>query len=224
MTRAILAALVAISAAAWSSQNLQDAATDLDDGAELRLFPSGRLVNCLTLGQPTLLADIAWLQAIQYYGKHRLEDRRYPLAEHLFNVVTTIDPHFRNAYIFGALVLEDETGSLEKSRDLFARGMRANPNDWTIAFHKGFLEYLRGDMAIGAAEMDRAAGLPDSPPYVRRMAAHAYGQTGREEMASKIWEEIARESRDPAMRALAEQRLLELKDRRKSKQTVRTSS
>ena len=76
---------------------------------------------------------------------------------------------------------------------------------------------------IGAAEMERAANLPGSPPYVRRLAAHAYGQTGREEMAVRIWEEIVRETRDPAMRALAEQRIIDLKDRDECKRSMRTT-
>ena len=79
-----------------------------------------------------------------------------------------------------------------------------------IAFQRGFLEYLRGDEAAGAVQMSWAARIPGAPPYVARLAAHACGQTGRKATARRIWAEIARRSEDPAMRALAEQRLFDL--------------
>jgi hypothetical protein len=211
VTRAVIAGFLALVLAGWHGQRIEAMQPAPTGEAEMQLYPSGRLLGCLSLGQPTLLADLAWLQAIQYYGKHRLEDRRYPLAEHLFNVITEIDPQFRSAYIFGALVLEEETGTLDRSRALFRRGMGANSDDWMIAFHRGFLEYLRGDVSVGAMQMLWASRIPGAPPYVARLAAHACGQTGRRQTAIRIWEEIARRSEDPAMRLLAEQRLLDLR-------------
>jgi len=211
MVRALIGGCLVMTLAGLSAGRLAALRPTLEDATELRLYPSGRLVECLTLGQRTLLADIAWLQAIQYYGKHRMADRRYPLADHLFDVITRVDPQFRSAYVFGALVLEEETRALERSRTLFARGMRANPDDWMIAFQRGFLEYLRGDAATGSLQMVWAARLPGAPPYVARLAAHACGKTGRREMAIRIWQEIALHSEDPAIQALALQRLRDLR-------------
>jgi tetratricopeptide (TPR) repeat protein len=220
LVKAIIGGCLALVLAGWHAQRIEACQPAWLDDTEMRLYPSGRLLECLSLGQPTLLADIAWLQAIQYYGKHRMGDRRYPLAEHLFDVITQIDPEFRSAYIFGALVLEEESRSLDRSRTLFARGMRANPDDWMIAFHRGFLEYLRGDASAGAVQMLQASRVPGAPRYAARLAAHACGQTGRREMAIEIWEEIARLSDDPPMRRLAEQRLHDLRTEGKQAMTA----
>ena len=173
MVKVVIGGCLALALAGLHGQRLQAVQPACDEGPEMRLYPSGRMLEFLSLGQPTLLADIAWLQAIQYYGKHRMGDRRYPLAEHLFDVITRIDPGFRSAYVFGALVLEEETRELDQSRALFARGMRANPDDWMIAFQRGFLEYLRGDASIGAVQMQRASRIRGAPAYVARLAAHA---------------------------------------------------
>jgi hypothetical protein len=202
--------LVLLAVAGACGSQLESAKQDVEDSVELALYPSGRYLRLLSLGQPTLLADIAWLQAIQYYGKHRKEDRQYPYAEHLFDIITAADPDFRNAYLFGALVLEDKDGSLEAATQLLTQGLRANPDDWMLTFHRGFLEYLRGDAAIGAVEMGRAARLPNAPPYTARLAAHACGRTGSTMLALQIWEEIARATADPAIKRLAEERVAEL--------------
>jgi hypothetical protein len=178
---------------------------------ELAFFPSGRLLPTLSLGHPTLLADATWLSAIQYYGKHHLGDRRYPLAEHLFDVTTRLDPQFRNAYIFAGFVLGEDAGDMDAARRVLTRGMAANPGDWMVAFQRGFLEYMCGDRPTGAAYMDRASRMPGAPPYTRRLAANACLRTGRHELAVRLWEEIAWESEDEALRELARRKLDDLR-------------
>jgi hypothetical protein len=151
-------------------------------------------------------ADLAWLQAIQYYGKHHMEDRSYPMARHLFEVTTRLDPRFRNAYIFGGWVLGEEAGEMEAARALFDRGRRAIPEDWMLAFQRGFLESMRGDPSRGALQMARAAGMKGAPRYAARVAAYACSRAGRAELAIRLWEEMTMDP-DPAIRALAQERL-----------------
>lgn len=208
----VLSAILCILLAGAAGQKLQVSATPPDDGVELAFFPSGRLLEFLSLGQGTLLADIAWLSAIQYYGKHHLTDRRYPLASHLFSTATRIDPGFRNAYILGGLVLADDAGDLPAARGILMRGVERNPSDWMLAFQRGFVEYLHGDPAEGAAWMARASRMPAAPAYTLRLAAAASARTGRIELAVELWEMVARESNDPGMRRLAEQKLKDLHD------------
>lgn len=209
---ALLAGVLAVAVAGAMQGELADGRLSVTGEEELPLFPSGRLLRALDFGQPTLIADLAWLQAIQYYGKHRMGDRQYPLASHIFDTIVRFDPDFRMAYIFGALVLEDATGRLDASRDLLDRGRRAMPAEWTIPFHRGFLEYLRGDVAVGAREMDHASRLPGAPPYAARLAAHAYARSGQEDRAVQLWQAIERETDDPGIRAVARARLAELRD------------
>jgi hypothetical protein len=177
---------------------------------ELPFFPSGRVLGFVSLGQPTAAADLAWCAAIQYYGKHHLGDRRYPLAGHLFDVTTRLDPRFQSAYAFGALVLGEEAGDMSGARALLARGIAADPKNWMLPFHRGFLEYMHGDPVIGAVEMQRASAIQGAPPYAGRLAAHACGKVGKRELAVRLWEAMAK-SPDPGQRALAEERLRDLR-------------
>lgn len=206
MLKSLLFGVVVLALSAFGAAKLGRFERPGAAAEELRFFPSGRLLEFVSVGHPTLLADLAWLSAIQYYGKHHTGDRNYPLAEHLFDVTTRIDPRFRSAYIFGGLVMADEAGDLEAARRIFVRATRSNPGDWILAFHRGFIEYMRGDRSAGAVLMARAAAMPGAEPYVSRMAAYACSRVGRAELAVRLWEEMAMSS-DPAMRALAEDRL-----------------
>lgn len=208
---ALLVASVALACSGMLSSHLARTVPPAPGGdSELPFFPSGRFLDLLSLGQPTAIADIAWVEAIQYYGKHHLEDRRYPLAAHLFDVTTRCDPRFRSAYVFGALVLGEEAGDMEEARRLLSRGIAANPNDWMLPFQRGFLEYMHGDPEVGAIEMSRASRMDEAPAYTARLAAHACARVGQRELAMRLWEEMAR-SGDAATRALAEDRLRALR-------------
>ncbi len=203
-------AVLLVAAASYGSGRLERSGQrDAQDG-ELRFFPSGRLLDFLCMGHRTLVADLTWLSAIQYYGKHHMGDRQYPLARHLFEVTTRIDPQFRGPYIFGALVLADEAGDLDGARRVLTEGVRSNPRDWTLAFQRGFIEYMRGDRSTGALLMARASRMPEAAPYASRLAAFACSRVGRNELAARLWEEMAA-GEDPALRALAEERLRDLR-------------
>lgn len=202
ITMVICAALAAQASREFSQR------TPADAGApELALFPSGRLLAEASLGHRQLLADVAWLAAIQYYGKHRLSDRRYPLAPHLLKIVTDADPAFRNAYLFGALVMAEE-GELDKAEALLCKGVRANPRAWELWFELGFFHYVYSRSWPEAAQALRtAASIPGAAEYVRRFAAAASEQADEPEVAALLWRAVAEQSDNEEIRRIARERL-----------------
>jgi len=182
----------------------------LADHGELDLFPSGRFLREASLGHAQLAADLGWLTAIQYYGKHRQADRRYPLAPHLFATITDADPRFENAYFFGSLVLADG-GFREQAERLLRRGAERNPDSWRLRFELGFFQYvIRKAPAAAAAEFAAAAAIPGAPEYVRRFAAAAFQQAGDEETARRLWQLVACESQNEEIRRMATERIATL--------------
>ncbi|MCK4303316.1 MAG: hypothetical protein KAY24_03680 [Candidatus Eisenbacteria sp.] len=182
------------------------------DETEMTLFPSGRFLREMSLGHRHLVADLGWLAAIQYYGKHRMTDRRYEMAPHLFSVITEADTAFENAYLFGALVLA-EAHLLDDGARMLKEGVARNPESWFLNFELGFYHYIfmrRWEAA--AAAFAAAAELPGAPEYARRFAAAAYEKTGDEETARKLWEIIATQSDNQEIRRMAEERLESLAD------------
>lgn len=211
MSRLLPVAVIAILlAGGWVAPRLADAPGRESAEAELSLFPTGQLLEAVPDGFRTMGADLAWLQAVQYYGKHHLSDRAYPFAEHLFDVTTRLDPEFRNAYIFGGWVLGEEARDMGAARALLDRGIRNVRDDWMIAFQRGFLESMAGDHALGAIQMAHAASMEGAPSYAGRVAAFACARTGRRELAIQLWQAMAGDP-DPAIRAMARDRLQALR-------------
>jgi len=158
---------------------------------ELLYYPSGVWVRQATLGYETAAADLAWLRGIQYYGEHRLNDQRYDMIGHVMNIVTDLDPRFTQPYVFGAFVMSQELGQPQRGLELMEKGMRANPEDWKLAFETGFLHYVgTHDHAAAARYFARASALPGHPEYAERFAAFAAQRAGDRDMAILLWKRV----------------------------------
>lgn len=180
---------------------------------EMLYFPSGRLLQQAALGHQAMFADLAWLRAIQYYGEHRRTDRRFPLMRHIFDVVTTLDPLFVNAYAFGGLVLAQDAADVDGGISLLRKGMVRNPENWVLPFETGFLYYVTvKDLKLASLYFSRAARRPGCPDYVARFAAHTSGQAGYTETAIRLWREIARTTANAEIRRMAERKIRELEE------------
>ena len=204
---AILIAVLCLSGAVWTSMRLTAQDAPGRRGAELMYFPSGVLLKPMALGQPLTLADLLWLRAIQYYGEHRLSDNRFPFAGHIFDTITTLDPHFVEAYLFGGMVLVEEGRDIQRGLALLRRGMAWNPGRWELAFETGFAYYVAArDDAQAARFFAHAADMEGAPEYVIRFAAYVRGRAGDPHKALALWEELEQTTRSPTIRALAQRK------------------
>ncbi len=181
------------------------------DPSELTYFPAGPWVRAAALGRTRLAADLCWLEAIQYYGKHRRTDQRYGYAETLFRTLTDLDPSFENAYVFGALVLHGDAQAPGAAFALLERGIECNPSSWRLAFEHGFLAYLESkDSRVAVEYLSHAARLPDAPPWVGRLAAYAATKAGDRELSLEMWRRVLENSENDEVRRIARARLREL--------------
>ncbi|HEU4723844.1 MAG TPA: hypothetical protein VFU59_00965 [Candidatus Eisenbacteria bacterium] len=185
---ALSIALLASAGALQGSYRARRAGPSVD---ELLYYPSGVWVRQAAVGYETAAADIAWLRAIQYYGEHRLSDQRYDMIGHVMGIVAELDPRFTEAYVFGAFVLAQELHQPQRGLELLERGMRANPEDWRLAFETGFLHYVgTKDYHAAARYFTRASRLPGHPDYVERFAAFTNQRAGNAGMAILLWKRI----------------------------------
>src|SRR3979411_146882 len=114
---------------------------------EVLYMPSGKSVKRISLGYSSLLADIYWTRAVQYFGdKMNQRSMRYDLLYPLLDITTDLDPHLIVTYEFGSLFLSqpppEGAGQPEKAVALVEKGIRENPTYWRLYFTLGFIHYL----------------------------------------------------------------------------------
>jgi hypothetical protein len=177
---------------------------------ELSYYPSGEHLRPLTLGHAETSADLAWLRAVQYYGEHRRSDLRFARMDHVFDIVTTMAPHFVSAYVFGAFALAQEGFDFEKAERLMEKGIENNPTSGRLAFEFGFLYYVRPggrDLKRAAEYFELAARQSDGPPESARFAAFARQNSGDLHVAYELWLQVAQTSTNQYLREMAQREM-----------------
>ena len=188
----------------------------LEQQSEELLLRSPSTIKNMSLGYDSLLADIYWTRAVQYYGK-RIGNygAKLDLLWPLLDITTTLDPHLIVAYRFGAIFLSEPmlgAGRTDQAIELVKRGIAANPGEWQLNADLGFLYYwkLRDYQASAAAYLE-GGKKPNAPSWLTIMGARILQKGGSIETSRIIWSEIYESNQNPAIREHALQMLRGLK-------------
>jgi hypothetical protein len=210
--------LITLMAAAVGTQVVADT-SDASSGPDRSVLwvRSPDVMRRLTLGFEALAADLYWIRAVQHYGSTKLsaeKTRSYDLLFPLLDTTTTLDPHFRIAYRFGAILLSEAfpngPGRPDQAIALLEKGIQVTPERWEYYHDAGFVEYWwRQDPAAAAEWFVRAARVPGAPEWLSPVAATFLAEGGERRSAREIWLRLA-ESDQAWLRRTAERGLLQL--------------
>ena len=155
--------------------------------------PSPGFYKNFSPGVRATIADVYWLSTIQYYGEHVKADHRLDSLPAMVRLVTSLSPHFTEAYFFGAFSMID-VGRPGTAYALLQDGFRANPRDWRFPFYLGFFVYTYAKgahkNAIAAQWYADAARLPGRPEFVPRLAAELATRGNETQTAIDLWTQV----------------------------------
>lgn len=204
-----LAALAIVGVTGWDLERQRNA-SEVDE--ELLYLPNGDYLRVASLGQQSLLADLIYLWAIQYYANYDRADR-YRYVEHVFGeVITELDPHYVDAYWMGALILTVEARDLQGGLRLLDKGIENNPEHWVLPYLAGWECFYADQHERAADYFETASAVPGAPPFVRRMRAGMTGRAGDLQRAIQLWLELLDDpDSDAATQAIARRQLRTLR-------------
>lgn len=166
-----------------------------------------------------LVADWYWMRALQYVGAKILSaqgpiqlddlsqlDMR--LLAPMLDVATTLDPEFMEPYLYAAVVLPavDEEEAIRITR----KGITANPHQWRLYQHLGYIYWQRGDYASAGQSYSEGAKIPGAPAWMQAMKARMAAEGGSRDVAREIYGRMYEEAQDPKVKEMARSRLLQL--------------
>ncbi len=168
---------------------------------ELAYYPSGAWLQQAALGEATAWADLMWLRGVQYYGHRRQVDNVFTHMAHVFDIITSLDPAFRSAYVFGGTSLCQEGKQFAAGVRLLEKGMRANPDEWIYPFQLGFVHYVgKKNLTRATFDFAQAARQPEAPDYCERFAAWSGQKAGYDAVAFELWRHVAETTDNAVMR------------------------
>ncbi|MBV9957436.1 MAG: hypothetical protein JO360_03410, partial [Acidobacteria bacterium] len=187
---------------------------------EERLYLTGNTLKRMSLGFNGLVADWYWMRSLQYVGNKIINhpgevqvddlgplDMRllYPLLD----TATTLDPQFLVAYKYGAVVLP--AINEEEAIKLIRKGMAANPDDWRLYQHLGYIYWKRGDYKQASEVYAEGAQKgTDVPVWMKQMSARMAAEGGSPAMAREIYRRLYEETEDPKVKDLLLRRLMQV--------------
>lgn len=207
---AATAALVLATAVGVARRDL--AAQEPPAGSEPLLYlPNGKHLKAISLGHASLVADVLYVWAIQYYSNYDRADR-YRYVEHVFgDVIAELDPHYTDPYWLGALILSLEAHDLDGGLRLLEKGFRKNPDAWVLMYLAGWEAESAGRHEEAAAYFERGARVPGAPEQMKRLYAGMIARGGDLREAARAWAALLDDpNADAATRAIAERQVREL--------------
>lgn len=184
---------------------------------EVLYLPSGKTVQRLSLGYSSLMADIYWTRAVQYFGsRHLAHSVQYDLLYPLLDITTDLDPQLIVAYESGSIFLSQRVpegaGQPDKAVALVEKGIRANPTYWRFYFTLGFIHYMdRHDYKAAEQAFQKGSEMPGALPWMRVMAARMAEKGEDAETAAYLWKTIYDTTSDNMIKDNAAKHLISLR-------------
>ncbi|MDQ3801107.1 MAG: hypothetical protein M3384_16920 [Acidobacteriota bacterium] len=181
-------------------------------------YQGAKLKN-YSLGFNGLLADLYWMQALQYIGNKALKSKEkvdmenlrplnprllYPLLDN----ATDLDPQFTTVYSYGAIVLP--AIDPEQAIKFTEKGIRDNPNAWRLYQHLGFIYWKTGNYEKAAEVYGEGAKLAGAPAWLQLMSARLKAEGGNRAVAREIYRQMLSEAENAEVGENARIRLLQL--------------
>lgn len=159
---------------------------------------SGPLLQRLALSYDNLVSDVYWIRAVVYYGgKRRAASRQmsYDLLYPLLDLVTSLDPHFKIAYRFGAIFLTEAypsgPGRPDQAIQLLQRGIEQDAGRWEYFHDIGFVYYWwLHDYQRAAEWFLKGAERPHAAEWLRPLAATTLATGGDRRTSRQLWTEL----------------------------------
>jgi len=171
--------------------------------ADRRAFvtlPDGATLKVLSFGYSNLVADLLFIWAIQFYSATHLTNR-FDYVEHIFNVITDLNPRFKAPYLVGSWIMGLEGGRYRMAIRLLEKGARNNPDEWIFEYDAGFYAYRElKDLALAEKLFKQAAQRPNAPQLIKRKWAHLVYMQDNLDFAFNLWKELESSATDQLSR------------------------
>ncbi len=174
------------------------------EGDELMFLPNGTLIHYLALDHRGLMADLWWIRSLIYVRQHFWGDRKFIFLNHLYQIITDLDPHFLTAYTYGGIFLALIADKPNLAIELLEKGLKNNPNAWELPYDMGLYAYKRmNDPERAAQYYQIASQIPGSPDLLKGNVAMLLTRAGQRELALKKWQDMYDTATDESIRSMA---------------------
>jgi len=206
----VLVLVLALAASAGLKMGNDRIARRKIPGSSIIYIPSGKYLKPMTFGHPSLVADIIFIWAIQYYGNPAIPGK-FEHFTHIFSIIADLDPRYIDPYEIGSLIALYDAKDLTLAIKILDMGLERNPDRWIFPFQAGHYALLAKDFDTAKIYFKKAMDIPGSPPIAKRLYGNAAYKTLDYQTAWATWKEVYETASEDEIRKIASNHLYNIK-------------
>jgi len=180
-------------------------------GSSIIYIPSGKLLKYVTFGYNSLMADLVYLWAIQYFSDQTIWER-FDNLDHIFSIVAELDPQYLDPYEIGALIAVYDAKDLDLAFTIIDRGIEKNPTEWILPLQAGhFAQMLAKNFEVAQKYYKKTMEIEGAPDIAQRLYANATFRISDHKTAWQNWLEIYETATDERVIKIASNHLYRTK-------------
>ena len=180
-------------------------------GVSILYIPSGKYLKHATFGYSSLVADLVYIWAIQYYSDYTIAER-YDNLDHVFSIIAELDPHYLDPYEMGAIIAVYEAKNPYLAFTVLDRGLEKNPDQWIFPYQAGhYASSTIKDYKLAQEYYKKAMEIESAPPIVKRLYADAAYKITDYQTSWQNWSEIYQGTDDERIKKIASNHLYKVR-------------
>ncbi len=166
-----------------------------------------------------LVADILWMDAVQYIGDLENAKEQYKQLYPKTRDIITLDPNFTYPYIAVSGILFFSMNEKDKAIELIKYGIEQNPKYWQLNLYLAAYTYAKADnIKMAIHNVESAIKQENHPPLLERILGSMYLKLSEKDRANKkfwtgkavsLWLDMYEHPSEPENRKYAESHLKE---------------
>ena len=180
-------------------------------GSSIIYIPSGKYLKFAAFGNSSLLADLVYIWAIQYYSDYSIADR-FKYLDHIFSIINELDHRYLDPYETGAVIAAYEAGDLALALKILDKGLEKNPEQWIFPYMAGhYAQMMKKDHKLAQEYYMKAMEIEGAPTITRRLYANAAFKAMDFQTSLQTWLEIFRTAEDERIKKIASNHIYQVK-------------
>jgi tetratricopeptide (TPR) repeat protein len=180
-------------------------------GSSIIYIPSGKYLKMATFGFSSVMADLVYIWAIQYFGNTAIPDK-FNHFVHIFSIISELDPGYVDPYEVGALIALYDAKDTALSIKLLDMGFAKNPDLWIFPLEAGhYAQLYKKDFPLAREYYKKAMDIPGAPDIAKRLYANAAFKVMDIKTAWETWLEVYETAKEERVKKIASNHLYNIK-------------
>jgi tetratricopeptide (TPR) repeat protein len=162
-------------------------------GASILYLPKGTFLQYMSFGNRSFMADLIYLWAIQYFSNTLVPDR-FNHLEHVFGIISELDPRYEDPYRIGAIISLYDARDPVKAFRILDLGLEKNPDNYIFPWIAGHYAQMMKDFESARSYYRKAMEIEGAPEMTRRLYANAAAELDDHLTAYRYWMDIYKDA------------------------------